>query len=70
MLGQHFVRIGLLGSVGRFAAADRQRFARGTRVVWPCEVWKSAKSSLPPTRPIINPAMARCFAALQSKTTS
>jgi hypothetical protein len=33
MLGQHFVRIGLLGSVGRFAAADRQRFARGTRVV-------------------------------------
>jgi len=33
MLGQHFVRIGLLGSVGRFAAADRQRYARGARVV-------------------------------------
>jgi cell fate regulator YaaT (PSP1 superfamily) len=33
MLGQHFVRIGLLGSVGRFAAADRQRLARGTRVI-------------------------------------
>jgi cell fate regulator YaaT (PSP1 superfamily) len=33
MLGQHFVRVGLLGSVGRFAAADRQRYARGTRVV-------------------------------------
>jgi hypothetical protein len=33
MLGQHFVRVGLLGSVGRFASADRQRYARGTRVV-------------------------------------
>ena len=33
MLGQHFVRVGLLGSVGRFAAADRQRYARGTRVI-------------------------------------
>jgi len=33
MLGQHFVRVGLMGSVGRFAAADRQRYARGTRVV-------------------------------------
>ncbi len=33
MSGQHFVRVGVLGSVGRFAAADRQRFARGTRVV-------------------------------------
>jgi hypothetical protein len=33
MLGQHFVRVGLLGSVGRFAAADRQRYARGMRVV-------------------------------------
>src|SRR5262245_64421622 len=33
MLGQHFVRIGLLGSVGRFAAADHQRYARGARVV-------------------------------------
>jgi len=33
MLGQHFVRVGLLGSVGRFAAANRQRYARGARVV-------------------------------------
>src|SRR5436190_10781437 len=33
MLGQHFIRIGLLGSVGRFAAADRRRYARGARVV-------------------------------------
>lgn len=33
MLGQHFVRVGVLGSVGRFAAEGRQRFARGTRVV-------------------------------------
>src|SRR6187431_2293130 len=33
MLGQHFVRVGLLGSVGRFAAADRRRYARGMRVV-------------------------------------
>jgi len=33
MLGQHFVRIGVLGSVGRFAAEGRQRYARGTRVV-------------------------------------
>ena len=33
MLGQHFVRIGLLGSVGRFAAADRRAYARGTRVI-------------------------------------
>jgi cell fate regulator YaaT (PSP1 superfamily) len=33
MLGQHFVRVGVLGSVGRFAAADRQRYARATRVI-------------------------------------
>jgi len=33
MLGQHFVRVGLLGSVGRFSAADRRRYARGTRVI-------------------------------------
>jgi PSP1-like protein len=33
MLGQHFVRVGVLGSVGRFAAADRQRLARGARVI-------------------------------------
>src|SRR4051812_44943310 len=33
MLAQHYVRVGLLGSVGRFAAADRRRYARGARVV-------------------------------------
>lgn len=33
MLGQHFVRVGVLGSVGRFAAESRRRYARGTRVV-------------------------------------
>ena len=33
MLGQHWVRIGLLGSVGRFAAADAQRYPRGSRVI-------------------------------------
>jgi len=33
MLGQHFVRVGLLGSVGRFADADRGAYARGMRVV-------------------------------------
>lgn len=33
MLGQHWVRVGLLGSVGRFASADAQRYPRGTRVV-------------------------------------
>ena len=33
MLGQHYVRFGLLGGVGRFTAVDRQRYARGTRVV-------------------------------------
>ena len=33
MLGQHWVRVGVLGSVGRFAADDAQRYARGTRVV-------------------------------------
>jgi PSP1-like protein len=33
MLGQHFVRVGILGSVGRFAAADNHRFPRGSRVI-------------------------------------
>jgi cell fate regulator YaaT (PSP1 superfamily) len=33
MLGQHWVRFGVLGSVGRFAAIDAQRYPRGTRVV-------------------------------------
>jgi cell fate regulator YaaT (PSP1 superfamily) len=33
MLGQHFVRYGLLGHVGRFAAHGAQRYPRGTRVV-------------------------------------
>jgi hypothetical protein len=33
MSGQHFVRIGVLGSVGRFAAPARERFSRGTRVI-------------------------------------
>lgn len=33
MLGQHWVRHGVLGSVGRFAAVDAQRYARGTRVI-------------------------------------
>jgi cell fate regulator YaaT (PSP1 superfamily) len=33
MLGQHFVRVGILGSVGRFSAADSQRYPRGARVV-------------------------------------
>lgn len=33
MSGQHFVRVGVLGSVGRFAAADRQRYGRGVRVI-------------------------------------
>jgi hypothetical protein len=33
MLGQHYVRFGLLGGVGCFAAADSQRYPRGSRVV-------------------------------------
>jgi cell fate regulator YaaT (PSP1 superfamily) len=33
MAGQHFVRVGVLGSVGRFAAEGRERFARGSRVI-------------------------------------
>src|SRR5687768_6441715 len=33
MLGQHYVRFGLLGSVGRFAAAGAERYSRGARVV-------------------------------------
>lgn len=33
MLGQHFVRFGVLGHVGRFAADGAQRHPRGARVV-------------------------------------
>ena len=33
MLGHHWVRVGVLGSVGRFAAVDAQRYPRGSRVV-------------------------------------
>lgn len=33
VLGQHFVRVGLLGQIGRFAAEGGGRFARGNRVV-------------------------------------
>jgi len=33
MSGQHLVRVGVLGSVGRFDAADRQRYTRGSRVI-------------------------------------
>jgi cell fate regulator YaaT (PSP1 superfamily) len=33
MLGRYWVRVGALGSVGRFAAADGERFPRATRVV-------------------------------------
>lgn len=33
MLGQHYVRFGVLGAVGRFAAAGAERYARGARVV-------------------------------------
>jgi len=33
MLGQHLVRVGVLGSVGRFAAADGQRYPRACRVI-------------------------------------
>lgn len=33
VLGQHFVRVGVLGQVGRFAAEGGGRFARGNRVV-------------------------------------
>ncbi|HEY2411753.1 MAG TPA: PSP1 C-terminal domain-containing protein [Pirellulaceae bacterium] len=33
MFRQHFVRIGVLGSVGRFAAAGAERLRRGSRVV-------------------------------------
>jgi cell fate regulator YaaT (PSP1 superfamily) len=33
VLGQHFVRFGVLGHVGRFAAEGVERFPRGTRVV-------------------------------------
>ena len=33
VLGQHFVRFGILGHVGRFAAEGAARFPRGTRVV-------------------------------------
>lgn len=33
MLGQHFIRVGALGQVGRFTASNGERLARGTRVV-------------------------------------
>jgi cell fate regulator YaaT (PSP1 superfamily) len=33
MLGQHWVRVGVLGSVGRFDAVSAQRYPRGARVV-------------------------------------
>lgn len=33
MAGQHFVRTGVLGSVGRFVAADGARYRRGARVI-------------------------------------
>lgn len=33
MLNQHFVRVGILGNVGRFVAVDGTRFPRGTRVI-------------------------------------
>jgi cell fate regulator YaaT (PSP1 superfamily) len=33
MLGQHYVRVGVLGSVGRFAAVEGQLFPRSSRVI-------------------------------------
>jgi cell fate regulator YaaT (PSP1 superfamily) len=33
MVAQHWVRVGVLGTVGRFAAAESHRYARGTRVI-------------------------------------
>lgn len=33
MLGQHWVRVGVVGEVGRFTAPDAARYARGSRVV-------------------------------------
>lgn len=33
MLGQHWVRVGVLGNVGRFTAVDAERYPRGARVV-------------------------------------
>jgi cell fate regulator YaaT (PSP1 superfamily) len=33
MAGQHFVRVGVLGSVGRFVSADGARYRRGARVI-------------------------------------
>jgi PSP1-like protein len=33
MLGLHWVRVGVLGNVGRFAAADAKRYPRGSRVI-------------------------------------
>jgi cell fate regulator YaaT (PSP1 superfamily) len=33
MLGQHFVRVGALGAVGRFVAEGAERYPRGSRVV-------------------------------------
>jgi hypothetical protein len=33
MAGQHFVRVGVLGSVGRFRSTDGARYRRGARVI-------------------------------------
>lgn len=33
MLGQHWVRVGVVGEVGRYTASDGSRYARGSRVV-------------------------------------
>ncbi len=33
MAGQHFVRVGVLGSVGRFVSTDSSRYRRGARVI-------------------------------------
>lgn len=33
MLAQHYVRIGVLGSVGRFAAVEARHYPRGARVI-------------------------------------
>jgi hypothetical protein len=33
VLGQHWVRYGVLGQVSRFGTSDGQRYARGTRVI-------------------------------------
>ena len=70
MLAQHFVRVGLLGSVGRFAAADRRRYRRGARVV--CRTSRGLEVGevlSPADGPAIQRATARCSAASRSRTT-